>query len=93
MSNEQSILELGSLLMEAAALSEALLEGDPQESRFRADLIAGNARRLGISAAHTAALAVVDRLGAADDFPKNGYARALQDLSRELDEAMVRVLS
>lgn len=58
MSNEHSILEVGGLLMEAAALSEALLEGDLQESRFRADLIAGNARRLHRPSVHTAALAV-----------------------------------
>jgi hypothetical protein len=91
MSREDSVLDVAGLVLDATALSEALLDGDLQESRFRADAIAGNAYRLGMSAVHTAALAVVNRLGSDGDPPKNGYAKAVHDLSLELDDAMGRL--
>lgn len=88
-----SIPEVAELVMDARALSEALLEGDVQESRFRAGLILGNASLLGLSSVHKAALALVDRLGVSGEVPKNGYAKAVQDLSVKLDEVMAGLRS
>jgi hypothetical protein len=91
MSHEESVLALASLVLEAAALSEALLDGDLEEARFRAELVAGLAHTQGLPAIQRAALAVVNRLGNAGDPPRNGYAKAVQDLSVELDGTMARL--
>lgn len=91
MPHDGSTQEVADLALDAAALNEAFLSGDLLESRFRAGLIAGSALAHGLTGIHKAALAVVNRLGNSGDSPKNGCAKAMQDLSVELDDAMMRL--
>lgn len=93
MPQEGSILDVAVLVLDAAALSEALLDGDLQESRFRANLIEAFARVHDLPAIQKAAHAVVNRLGKTGEMPKNGYAKAVQELSIELDKDLTRLRS
>ncbi|WP_156108772.1 MULTISPECIES: hypothetical protein [Luteibacter] len=86
MSDEGFALDVEALVLDAVALNEALLDGDLQESRFRANLIEAVARAGGLPALQKAAQAVINRLGKEGETPKNGYAKAVQDLSVELSK-------
>lgn len=89
MPNEEAILEVAGLLVDGVAVSEALLAGDVVEARFRARLVADYAATYGMTHVHVAAAEVVRLLGNADHPPVADYARAVLDLSRELDQALV----
>lgn len=63
MTNGDAILQHAEIIVEAVALSQAMLDGDLQEARFRARLIATKADMAGLGAVGRAAGRVVDRLG------------------------------
>jgi hypothetical protein len=87
MIDDDAVLDAAELLIDAVALSEALLDGDLSEARFRARLLATKAPAAGYEQVHVAAAHVVDLLGLPGDRPKAGYARAVMTLSATVEQA------
>ena len=83
--DEESILENARLILDAVALSEAMLAGDVEEARFRAQLIAIRAPAMRRPTLLAAARRVVDSLGTSGHAMRAGYAEAIDDLSLEID--------
>lgn len=87
MPEDDAVLDAAELLVDAAALSEALLEGDLSEARFRARLIATRAPAAGYQEVHVAAVQVVDLLGLPGQRRQAGYAEAVMTLSVAIEQA------
>lgn len=87
MQDEQAILEAAELLIEAVALSEALLEGDLTEARFRAGQLAEKPSVMSNPGLNASASRVVSLLGAPGSEPLPGYADAVVDLTDRLEQA------
>jgi len=85
---EDVVLDIAGLLADAVVLCEALLAGDLVEARFRARLVAGNARVLGLDDVQVSAAAVGLFLGAVGKAPLPGYAQAAFQLSEHLQQAL-----
>lgn len=87
MPDEQAILEAAELLIEAVALSEALLEGDLTEARFRAGQLVEKPAVTNNPDLRASAGRVVSLLGAPGCYPLPGYADAVVDLTDRLEQA------
>lgn len=87
MRDDDLILDTAELLVDAVALSQALLDGDLSEARFRARLIATKAPAIGFDEVHVAAVRVIDRLGTPGGQPLPGYAAAVMELSGKVEQA------
>jgi len=85
--NEDAILQHAEIIVEAVALSQAMLDGDVQEARFRARLITTNADIAGLSDVGRAASRVVHLLGRGSMAPRPGYGQAIEALSVAIDRA------
>jgi hypothetical protein len=88
-SHAATIVDVAGLVIDAAALSEALLAGDLSEARFRAALVASCSEQCGLDGVQVAAFEVVRLLGAPGQPPLPGYAQAVLALSDELGQALV----
>lgn len=86
-SNEDAVLHHAEIIVEAVALSQAMLDGDLQEARFRARLIATTADIAGLGVVGRAAARVVDLLGRGSMAPRPGYGQAIEALSVAIDRA------
>lgn len=87
MPDEQAILEAAELLIEAVALSEALLEGDLTEARFRAGHLTEKPGVATNPNLRASAERVVSLLGPPGTHPLPGYADAVVDLTDRLEQA------
>jgi hypothetical protein len=87
--DESAILQHAEIIVEAVALSQAMLDGDLQEARFRARLIATNADSAGSGDIGRAAGRVVDFLGRGSTAPRPGYGQAIEALSVAIDRAQM----
>jgi hypothetical protein len=79
--NEDFILHHTEIIVEAVALSQAMLDGDLQEARFRARLIATTADIGGLGDVGRAAGCVVELLGRGSMATRPGYGQAIEALS------------
>ncbi|MEX1826839.1 hypothetical protein [Luteibacter sp. CQ10] len=87
MASDDIILDTAELLVDAVALSQALLDGDVPEGRFRARLIAAKASAMGFDEVRAAADQVIDLLGLPGDRPRPGHAVAVTALSEKIESA------
>lgn len=85
--NEDAILQHAEIIVDAVALGQAMLDGDLQEARFRARLIATNADIAGLSDVGRAVGRVVDLLGRGSTAPRPGCGQAIEALSVAIDQA------
>ena len=81
------VLEAATLIVEAVALNEALLEGDLTEARFRAGFISSRSPAAGYERVQHAATHLVQVLGEPGERPQPGYGAAVLELSRALEGA------
>lgn len=86
MQDEQAVLEAAELLIEAVALSEALLDGDLTEARFRAGQLVEKPAVATNPDLRASARRVVSLLGAPGSHPLPGYADAVVDLTDRLEQ-------
>ncbi|SFW28267.1 hypothetical protein [Luteibacter sp. UNCMF366Tsu5.1] len=87
MIEDDAVLDAADLLLDAVALSEALLDGDLSEARFRARPLATKASAAGYAEVHAAAVQVVDLLGLPGHRPQAGYAAAVVTSSATVEQA------
>lgn len=87
MQDEQAVLEAAELLIEAVALSEALLDGDITEARFRAGQLVEKPAVATNPDLRASAGRVVSLLGPPGIHPLPGYADAVVDLTDRLEQA------
>lgn len=87
MPDEDAILQHAEIILEAVALSEAMLERDIVEARFRASRVHSLAVAAGISEVAHAARHVVDRLGDEVAWPAHRCGKAIDKLSIAIDRA------
>jgi hypothetical protein len=86
--NQQAILDVAGLIVDGVAVSEASLAGDIVEARFWARLVADHARIQSLPRVEAKAFELARLLRKSHDSPLSGYARAVLDLSEELDRAL-----
>lgn len=91
--DESSVLRLASLIREATALGQAILDADGEEARFRAERVASHASEEGLTAVTHAAMVVIDCLGKGTGPVGHGCGQAFRDLSVALDQAQQHQLS
>jgi len=84
---EDEILEHAGIILDAVALSQAVLDGDLAEARFRASLVACHAEDAGMDTVARAAAQVVDVLTPAKGLAAVGIGPAIERLSRAIDRA------
>lgn len=87
MPDEDAILQHAEIILEAVALSEAILDRDIVEARFRARHVHALAVAAGFSDVAHAALHVMDRIGGGDELPAHRYEQAIDALSIAIDRA------
>lgn len=85
--NGYTILQHAEIILEAVALSEAMLERDVVEARFRSSRVHALAVEAGFPDVVRAALHVMDRLGDADKLPAHSCGQAIDALSIAIDRA------
>lgn len=85
---EDIALLYAELIAEAQALGGALLDGDADEARFRAALIAGLARTRDLSGISLLADDLEERLTQRRDRPAIGVGASYERLSRALDRLL-----
>lgn len=88
--DQDAIYALAEVILDAVALSQAMLDGDLTEARFRAQTIAQHPATLPYPALQGAATDVVEALGQPGEGPRPGYGQAIECLSRAIDEAAGR---
>lgn len=84
-SRENRILDVAALVREAAAMGDAALAMDLDESRFRAQLIAAKADDAGYVDLALAAAHLVVVLGPVGTTPSPGYGAGMLRVANELD--------
>jgi hypothetical protein len=84
---EDSILQHAGIILDAVALSQAVLDGDLAEARFRASLVASHAREARLDAVEKAAVNVMGILTPAKGLAAVGVGPAIERLSIAIDEA------
>jgi hypothetical protein len=84
-STEDLTFALAEIILDGVAMSEATLEHDWEEARFRCQLIATKTADAGHMGAGLAAVLVLDHLGASGTKPRDGYGDAMNRLSAEID--------
>lgn len=87
MADEDAILQRAEIIIEAVALSLAMLDSNVQEARFRARVTATTADIAGLDDVSQAACRVVDFLGLGSTAPRPGYGQAIEALSVAIDRA------
>lgn len=87
MPDEDAILQHAEIILEAVALSEAMLDKDIVEARFRAGRVHSLAVAAGFPEVADAALHVFDRLGGGAELPADGCGKAIDALSIAIDRA------
>jgi hypothetical protein len=78
--DEAIILTRAHLALDAAAIGQAMLEGDIEEARFRAHFLRTHAADLGLDDIANAALRVLTFLPAGERMPQRGIGVALLHL-------------
>ena len=91
MPDEAAILQHAEIIIEAVALSQAMLDRDIVEARFRARLVCTLATDAGLADVAGAAQTVVVLLGDGPDLPAAGYGEAIEALSVAIDEAQANL--
>lgn len=91
--HESSILRLASIIEDAAALGQAVLEGDRAEALFCADRVVVQAPAGELTGVAHAALLVIACLGRADHSTVQGCGSAIEALSVEIDRAQTHDLT
>lgn len=91
MPDEDAILQHAEIIIEAVALSRAMLDRDIIEARFRARLVRSLAAEAGLANVANAAQSVVVLLGDGPDSPAAGYGEVIKALSVAIDEAQANL--
>lgn len=84
---EDSVLQHAGIILDAVALSQAVLDGDLAEARFRASLVASHANEAGLAIVEKAAVDVMVILSPAKGLSAVGIGPAIERLSIAIDEA------
>ena len=84
---EDSVLQHAGIILDAVALSQAVLDGDLAEARFRASLVASHANEAGLAIVEKAAVNVMVILSPAKGLSAVGIGPAIERLSIAIDEA------
>jgi len=79
------ILRVAEIVEEAAAVNAAVLSGDYDEARFRAQLVVAKADAAGHQDVMLAGAFVVDRLGPVGSVPRGGFAAGMLRVAEALD--------
>lgn len=80
-----SALTVAEIVRDSAAMNEAALARDFDESRFRAQLIVAKADAAGLEDIVLAGARVLDRLGPPGYAPRQNYGEAMLGLAHALD--------
>jgi hypothetical protein len=81
----ESLLAVAEIVRDSAAMNEAVLAGDYDEARFRAQLVVAKADAAGHQDVVLAAAFVVDRLGPLGSVPRAGFAAGMLRIAEALD--------
>lgn len=84
---KDSVLQRAGIILNAVALSQAVLYGDLAEARFRASLVASHANEAGLAIVEKAAVNVMVILSPAKGLAAVGIGPAIERLSTAIDEA------
>jgi hypothetical protein len=87
---EQVVFDFATVTAEAVAISDAVLAGDLNEVRFRANLLVVAADIAGLSKVAAAAADLVLTLGPAGTQPQSGYGANLIRVADELDAVSLK---
>jgi hypothetical protein len=83
---EDQIFDIAEMLADANAAGRAALEHDFDEVRFRAHLVVGKAKVLGLASVALLAGALLADLGTGASTPLPGYSLTMIRLAEELDQ-------
>lgn len=82
---EESILAVADMVLDSAAMGDAILHGDYDEARFRAQLIVTKADAAGHQHVVLAGVFLLDRLGPLGSVPRSGFSAGLLRVAEALD--------
>lgn len=91
--NESTILRLASIIQDAVALGQAVLDGDAAEARLRADQVFLHASEARLDGVAHAALIVIDCLRPVGHSTGQTCGSAIKALSIEIDRAQTHQLT
>lgn len=82
---EESVLAVAEIVRDSTAMNEAVLAGDYDEARFRAQLVVAKADAAGHRDVMLAGAFVMDRLGPVGSVPRGGFAAGMLRVAEALD--------
>jgi len=81
----ESLLAVSEIVRDSAAMNQAVLAGDYDEARFRAQLIVSKADASGHRNVVLAGAFVMNRLGPLGTVPRSGFAAGMLRVAEALD--------
>lgn len=85
--DEERVLRLTAIVLDSAAMNDAFLSGDYDESRFRAHLLVAKADVAGLTELALAAAFAIEQMGPVGTQPLSGVAFTLIRIAEAIDSA------